>query len=72
MDQTRTSAGKRLRLRVNAQFTVRQLAALILAQNPGATRFTLGVGFPPVDLQNSAATVSDAVPANDLVTQKTA
>ena len=72
--QVRTATGKRLRVRVNQQMTVLQLAALIVRESGAEgsdVSFTLSAGFPPQDLSNALATVAEAGLLNAMVTQKT-
>lgn len=74
--QVRTSSGKRLRIRVNVDMSVLQLAALILRDSGSLDTnqeitFTLSAGFPPQDISDPQQTVTEAGLLNAMITQKT-
>jgi UBX domain-containing protein 1 len=71
--QLRTHDNKKIKLRVNANIVISSLAALILKETNSQSksiRFTLSAGFPPKDVTDPTATVSEAGLAGAAVTMK--
>ena len=70
--QVKTSDGKKMRMKVNMNITVLQLAASIreMQNGSGPDAFTLAAGFPPKELTDKNMTVETAGLKNTSITQK--
>jgi len=68
--QVKTVQGKKIRIKINQGATVLQLAATIVREGGASAAFSLSAGFPPKDITDGTATISEAGLLNAAITQK--
>lgn len=68
--QVRTSGGKKIKIKINQDATVYQLAAMIVRDSGDGRGFTLGAGFPPVDVADGSLSLREAGLIGASITQK--
>jgi len=68
--QVRTIQGKKIRIKINQDATVYQLAAMVMRDSGVGTAFSLSAGFPPVDVLDGSLSVKDAGLVGASITQK--
>ena len=68
--QVRTTQGKKIRIKINQDATVYQLAAIVMRDSGVGTAFSLSAGFPPVDVLDGSLSVKDAGLVGASITQK--